>query len=220
MKKVIINNLTNEPIVIGNAEGYYEIVPNSKQSVEIESNNEFCAFKKIFRSSKFCIGQFFSKETLRNIWIFGPTIIINLDSHIKISNETRQINISEKKYHFFLFAIFSVLVFNNELAEFNDYHKKADKNKLIIFAFICMIPLFIISFILTVGCVFGITSDFSIESILICFFCMIPTIIFIGLLKSIYKLAQIDNKLKSIPDDTKQIKILADYRWLIKFSEK
>lgn len=220
MKKVIINNLTSEPIVIGNVEGYYEISPNSKRCVELESNNEFCVFKRISRSSKFCIGQFFSKETLRNIWIFGPTIIINLDSNIKISNETRQINISEKKYHFFLFAIFSVLVFNNELAEFNNYHKKADKNKLIIFAFICMFPLFIISFTLTVGCIFGITSDFSIESIIICFFCMIPTSIFIGLLKSIYKLVRIDNKLKSIPNDTKQIKILADSRWLIKFSEK
>lgn len=220
MKKVIINNITDSLLVMENSEKHYEIAPNSKQSIEIENINEFRIFKKLASSSKLCIGQYLSKETLRNIWIFGPTIIINLDSNFKIYNGIKQINVTEKKYHFFLFAIFSVLVFNNELAEFNDYHKKSDKNKLIIFAFICMTPLFIISFILTVGCIFGIISDFSIESILICFFCIIPTSIFIGLLKSIYKLVRIDNKLKSIPDDTKQIKILAKSRWLVKFSEK
>lgn len=220
MKKVIINNITDESIVIENLKEYYEIAPNSKKIIEIESDNEFCVFKKVSRSSKFCIGQFFSRETLRNIWLFGPTIIINLDAHIEMPNEIKQVNISEKKYNFFLFAIFSVLIFNNELADFNDYHKKTDKNKLIIFAFICMFPLFIISFILTVGCIFGIITDFSIGTILICFLCMIPIGVFIGLLKSICKLKRIDTRLKSISEDAKEIKILANFGWLIKFSEK
>lgn len=202
------------------SEKHYEIAPNSKQGIEIENVNEFRVFKKLAPSSKLCIGQYLSKETLRNIWIFGPTIIINLDSNVKIYNGIKQMNVTEKKYHFFLFAIFSVLIFNDELADFNDYHKKADKNKLLIFALICMIPLFIISFVLLIGCVFGIVNDFSIESIIICLFCIIPISIFLWLLKSIYNLIWIDNKLKKFSDNSKLIKIYADYGWLIKFSEK
>ncbi|MBR5826422.1 MAG: hypothetical protein IKY78_04990 [Clostridia bacterium] len=213
MKKVIVNNTTDSLLVMEGSEKHYEIAPNSKQGIEIENVNEFRVFKRLSPSSKFCIGQFLSKETLRNIWIFGPTIIINLDSNVKIYNGIKQINVTEKKYHFFLFAIFSVLLFNDELADFNDYHKKADKNKLLIFALICMIPLFIISLILLIGCVFGITNDFSIESIFICFFCIIPTSIFLWLLKSIYNLIWIDNKLKNISDNSKLIKIYADYAY-------
>ncbi len=219
MKKVIVNNSTDSLLVMESSEKQYEIAPNSKKSIEIENINEFRVFKKISHSSKFCIGQYFSKETLRNIFLFGPTIIINLDSNIKIHNTTKQINVTEKKYHFFLFIIFCALIFNNELADFNDYHKKADKNKLLIFALICMIPLFIISLILLIGCVFGLVNDFSIETIFICLFCMIPISIFLSLLKSISNLILIDNKLKNSSYNLKLIKIYADYGWLIKFSE-
>lgn len=83
-----------------------------------------------------------------------------------------------------------------------------------------MLPLFIIAVILTVGSLYGIFNDFSVETIFICFLCMIPLWIFLRLMKAIFNMISIDTKLKNLADKSKLIKIDANYGWLIKFSEK
>ena len=201
-----------------NSDEHYEIAPNCQQNILIENAGDFRVYKKAGSSSNFCIGKFLSKETLRNIWVFGPAIKINLDSHINISSG--RIDIEERKYHLFFFLIFSVLVFNDELAGFYGYNQKADKNKIKLFCTLCLLPLAVVSPLLAVSGIYAIIDEFSLLSILVCLLLFIPIIIVFGLIKSAHSLMRIDDKLKKEQKNLKQVNVFYDNGWFIKFSEK
>lgn len=72
MKKVTLNNSTDDVLVVENSKMHYEIAPYTMQSVEYENGDEFRVYKNINPSSKFCISQFLEKETFRNRLFFCP----------------------------------------------------------------------------------------------------------------------------------------------------
>lgn len=220
MKKALVNNSTDSLIVIENSARHYEIAPHSQENIEYESNDTFRVFKSCNRSSRFCISQYFQKDTLRNIWIFNPAITINLDSYIKLSNQTRRINVSERKYHFYMFAIFNILIFDDAFADFNDYHEKSDKNKLMLLSALYLLPVFLGGLFLAIISLFGIISDFSFEDAFIYLLCLIPLLIFVAMYRAFRKVISIDEELKRSSTNLKRIAVHTDLGRKIKYSDK
>lgn len=216
MKKIVFNNKTKYNLIIKYVDRYYEIFPNEKKTIEIGECINFHIFKKHKPSSKFYIGQYFSRETTRNIWILGPVIMINLDSTIEVSNNINQINITEKKYHFLLFSIFSILLFNDKLSQSYAYHKNSDICKLKSLSLLYLFPIAILILLLTTSFLLGVIYDFSFDNFLLFILCSILIIFFIKLARSIHNIIRLNKKDFA---DLKQIYITKEKDWLLRYKE-
>ncbi len=219
MKKVTLANTTDAVLVLENEKVHHEIAPHSQEKIKVEGTTEFRVFKKNYRSSRFCISQFLQRDTFRNIWLFVPMVAINLDSHIKLSEKTGKIEISERKYHFYIFALFHVLTFNGEFADTNSYRKTSDKRKLNFLSVAYSIPFLLWSLVFAVGSA-GAVFDFSLENVIISLLCLISTALFIAIFRTFRKVTSIDRLLKSTSNDLKQVTFYIDYGRRIKFSDK
>lgn len=209
MKKVTLINSTDSVLVVENAKMRYEIRPYTKQSVEYETGDEFRVYKNAERHSKFCISQFFEKETFRNRLFFAPAVAIDLDSFIK-PNGQKKIKIAERQYHFYAVAIFLVLSFDEEFADVYDFHEKTDKKKLKLLLSICLLPIFLLSSFAAIALIYGLIYDFSVENIFIYVVCILLMILFAAMRKAFRKAVLVDEQLKNASTNLKRVTSYVD----------
>ena len=191
IRKLVINNLTQSDIVVDCANDYRKVIAaNSNDIIEIVDVETVRIYKKNKNFSKFCVGQFFMKETLRNVWLFSLILMINFDTVFTIPTAIKHIDVNEKKYHYSIFTVFSLLQVNEKL--FNPsyhFHNVVDRRKVIFLNCFYFLPGFIIALILAVVTFTGIffDFDFSFEAIIIYLLCIGYSFIFIKLIKSVNK---------------------------------
>lgn len=185
-----INNQTKSDIVIACQNDFQQVIEaDSRVKIEIPDTETIRVFKKKKPSAKFCIGQFFMKETLRNVWLINLILLINFDTIITVPKSIKNIDIDEKYYHYSIFTLFSLLTVDEKFFKVNyDFHNKSDKRKLAV-SLLYLIPVFCISLVLFVLSICGIflNFDFSFEAILIYLLSVVFILIFIGLVKSVKK---------------------------------
>ena len=217
-----INNQTTCDIVIVCQNDFQQVVEaDTRVKIEIPYTETIRFFKKKQPSAKFCIGQFFMKETLRNVWLFNIILLLNFDTIITLPKAIKNIDINEKYYHYSIFTLFSLLTVDEKFFKAHyDFHNKTDKRKLAV-SLLYLIPVFCISIVLFALTVCGIflNFDFSFEAIVIYLLSTGFILIFIGLIKSA-------NKFRNFPkytiDEIKNIKpaeIIKSVNNFIKYRE-
>lgn len=201
-----INNQTKSDIVIACQNDFQQVVEaDSRVEIEIPDTETIRVFKKKKPSAKFYIGQFFMKETLRNVWLINLILLINFDAIITVPKSIKNIDIDEKYYHYSIFTLFSLLTADEKFFKVSyDFHNKSDKRKLAV-SLLYLIPVFCISLVLFVLSICGIflNFDFSFEAIIIYLLSICFILIFIGLIKSANKFR---NFSKYSVDEIKNIK--------------
>lgn len=215
---MIIRNKTDKTIVVEYLDNQYEIDSMLEQSIEIDDNGILRCFQKV-PSFRFCLGKHFLQGPVRNTWLFGPLLFLHFDSFITVSNEIKRIEITDKKYDSNLFYLYSTLLFNNKQADSYDYHNHSDKKRVQLFSFIFVLPIAIIAFLLAIGSIYGIISEFSFESIIIFLICLVPTIILFAIIKTLKKFFEFKNHFKEIMQKAKNVSIIKDSGWFVKCSE-
>lgn len=201
-----INNQTKSDIVIVCQNNFQQVIEaDSRVKIEIPDTETIRVFKKKKPSAKFYIGQFFMKETLRNVWLINLILLINFDAIITVPKSIKNIDIDEKYYHYSIFTLFSLLTADEKFFKVSyDFHNKSDKRKLAV-SLLYLIPVFCISLVLFVLSICGIflNFDFSFEAIIIYLLSICFILIFIGLIKSANKFR---NFSKYSVDEIKNIK--------------
>ena len=217
-----INNQTTSDIIIVCQNDFQQVVEaDTRVKIEIPYTETIRFFKKKKPSAKFCIGQFFMKETLRNVWLFNIILLLNFDTIITLPKAIKNIDINEKYYHYSIFTLFSLLTVDEKIFKATyDFHNKSDKRKLAV-SLLYLIPVFCISIVLFVLTVCGIflNFDFSFEAIIIYLLSIGFILIFIGLIKSANKFR---NFSKYSVDEIKNVKpavIIKSRRNFIKYRE-
>ncbi|MCM1364055.1 MAG: hypothetical protein NC122_03275 [Faecalibacterium sp.] len=222
MKSIAINNKTASTLTVEYKETFYKVSVGDKIIIEMdESNNKLHVFQSDISSSKLYLGKFLSKETVRNMCMIGPLLYIAFDLFYELPTGIRKIDIIEKKYHFMLFSIFSLLHVADSKSDTctYDYHKKSDKSRLYILSAICTLPLAVICFILTVGSMYSLIWDFSFLSVIICLITAALTALLISMSKSINGYIHFDSNFRKVIESSKMAKIISRNNYVINYFE-
>lgn len=217
MRHITVLNKTKDKIVIQYDEYQHTVDVNCQETLCIDDNVRLRIYKKK-SLCRLCLGQIFLHGIAKNMWIFGPVILLNYDSFICPPKGIRQIEITETTEKRFLFFIYNLLLFNANKADEYDYHNIHFKRKVRKYSIVFMIPFFIISFLLISASLYGMIYDFSLESIIVLLLCAIPIAVTIALTGDRMGFLNVERSpiKKSKHQD---VSILKDIGWFIKCAD-
>lgn len=216
MGKITFTNKTDSAVAIGWQNGQVRVEPRCKQTIEAEKNSPIRIYNDK-TSSGLCFGRCLSRESIKDVWRFGPVALINFDSFYKASGGNEHVEITEKTQSS-LFTLFSLLYFNGKPAECYDYHETADRKRIKILSILCLLPLAVISAVLLIACVYGLITEFSFESFMILLLCSVPAIITAAMIKAINRFINFKKNFHKNIRNSKEAKILAQNGRTIKYS--
>lgn len=219
MSRIVLFNKTEDTILVEYSDSVLKILPREKQAAEIEKGTLIRIYKAK-KSSRLCFGKCFSAESVRNIWRFGPVMMLYLDSFYRVKNENISIEITGRTMQSNLISIYDIILLNGNQADSYDYHVPSDKKKIGYFSALCLLPLALLSFVLLSGTIYGLIFEFSAESVFLFLLCLIPDLICFFLAKSVHKSIHIKENSSNVINDLKMVEILSDYGKIIKFSTK
>ena len=216
MGKITFTNKTDVTVIAEWRNGQVRMEPRTKQAIEVERDSTIRIYKDK-PSSRLCFARCLSRESVKDVWRFGPIALIGFDSFLKASGGNEQIEITEKT-HSALFSLFGLLYFNGEYADYYDYHGSADRKKIKLLSALCLLPLAIISAVLLIACVYGLITEFSFESFLILLLCSVPTVVTSAVIKSINKFINFKKHFSENMKDAKEAQILSNNGKTVKYS--
>ena len=217
MRKVLINNNTNSKLLIDYSNNRYIIDAGDRKTIDID--DDILRFSvETQKSLRLCIGQFFCKGEIRNELIFGLTSIVYPCSYFKVPENMKTIDVSERKYHVYLFTIFCVLTFNNKIADSYKYCSKRDTGIIKIQSTALLLPLSIMFFLLTITAIYGVIFEFSFGALiflLIC--CLVLDPFLISVARDLSDLIKLNERAKNKISESKMAIINKDSGWLVKY---
>lgn len=216
MGKITFTNKTDSTVVVEWQNSQVKIEPRTKQAIESEKDSAI----RIYNDktlSRLCFARCLSRESVKNVWRFGPIALIGFDSFLKASGGNERIEITEKT-HSLLFSLFNLMYFNGGYADYYDYHKSADRRKVQMLSALCLLPLAIISAVLLIACIYGLITEISFESFLILLLCSVPTIITAAMIKSINRFINFKKHFREKIEESKEADILSDNGKTVKYS--
>ena len=216
MGKITFTNKTDAAVIAEWCNGQVRIEPRTKQAIEAERDTMIRIYKDK-PSSRLCFARCLSRESVKDVWRFGPIVLVGFDSFLKASGGNERIEITEKT-HSSLFSLFGLLYFNGGYAEHYDYHGSADRKKIKLLSALCLLPLAIISAVLLIVCIYGLITEFSFESFMLLLLCSVPTIVTSAMIKSINKFINFKKHFPQNMKDAKETQILSDNGKTVKYS--
>lgn len=219
MRKILVKNETENTISVKYSNTCCDIDAGDRCKIEVENDDTLYIFRKRQRSVRVCVGQYLDRETIRNIWKIGPLIWIFLDLFIKISSDTPQVRVTEKKKQIFMFTVFDILTTDVSKEKTYTYRKNSDKIIVICFALPAVILLAVVSASLTMASLYAIFYEFSAKCIFMFLVTAISIWLFVTVAKYLNEIRQIEVYAEKIFNEAKEINIYKDLGWLIKYSE-
>lgn len=216
MGKITFTNKTDVAVIAEWQNGQVRIEPRTKQAIEAEMDSMIRIYKDK-PSSRLCFARCLSRESVKNVWRFGPIVLVGFDSFLKASGGNERIEITEKT-HSSLFSLFGMLYFNGGYADSYDYHELTDRKNVQMLSAICLLPFAILSMVLLIACIYGLITEFSFESFLILLLCSVPTIVTSAMIKSINKFINFKKHFPENMKDAKETQILSDNGKTVKYS--
>lgn len=216
MGKITVTNKTDSAVVIEWRNGQARVEPRCKQTIEAEKDSPIRIYNDE-TPSKLCFGRCLSRESVKDVWRFGPVALINFDSFYKATGGNEHVEITEKTQSS-LFILFRLLYFNGKPAEYYDYHGTADRKRMKMLSSLCLLPLAIISMMLLFVCIYGLITEFSFESFMILLLCAVPAIITAAMIKAINRFINFKKNFHKNIKNSKEAKILAHNGRTIKYS--
>lgn len=141
MGKITFTNKTDRAVAIEWQNGQVRVEPRCKQTIVAEKDSSIRIYNDKTLSA-FYFGHCLSRESVKDVWRFGPVALINFDSFYKASGGNEHVEVTEKTKSS-LFALFNLLCFNGKSAEYYDYHKVADRKRIKILSAVCyLLPLY------------------------------------------------------------------------------
>lgn len=217
MSRIVLFNKTKDTIVVEYSDSVLRILPREKQTAEIEKETLIRIYKAK-TSSRLCFGKCFSVEPVRNIWRFGPVMMLHLDSFYRVKNENLSVELTSRTLQSNLISLYDIILLNGNQADRYDYHAPNDKKKISFFSALCLLPLALLSFVLLMGTIYGLIFEFSVESVFLFLLCLIPALICFFLSKSVHKSIHLNENSSKAIKELKRAEILSDYGKMIIFS--
>lgn len=219
MKSITINNSTNKSLVVEYDNNMYSVGVNEKINIELTQSDKIRIYPRIAKSSRFVAGQFFMRDTLRNVWLFMISYIICLDSVFTIPKGVKWFDITSRDYHCLIFTVFKVLLLNGKTADSCQFRKPADKKIFLLLSYVMILPFCIGCFVILGFLIYGIIFEFSPEFIVGVLLSLLGAWITVSMLKSARRFANIADNTEKVLDENKKIVILKEKDRFLKYRE-